>query len=107
MKPRKKLIEEAKADGTLDKCDRLTCANLLLEISRKLFLKAGEELKRRNLFLPRDLGQFRKNSPDGTFPGTRRYSYYNGHIGSKDWSGEIDTYTEKIIKLLNLEKDFK
>lgn len=101
-------IEVAKADGTLDRLDRLTnAANLLLEVSSLLFVKAGRELERRDMLRYPDLGKYRKNTLDRRYVQNRKYRYFFGLIGSKDWSGEIDAYTEKIVKLLNLEEDYR
>lgn len=100
-------LEIAKADGTIDRLDRLTsAANLLLEISSNLFVKAGEELERRDMLRYRDLGKYRKNAFDSRYVQNRKYRFFHGLIGSKDWSGEIDAYTEKIVKLLNIEEDY-
>lgn len=55
MKPRKKIIEEAKADGTLDKCDRLiSAAFLLFVIAQDFYDEAGEKLKKHGLLLGED-----------------------------------------------------
>lgn len=55
MKPRKKLIEEAKADGTLDKCDRLiSSAFLLFVIAQDFYDEAGEKLSKHKLLLGED-----------------------------------------------------
>lgn len=109
MKPRKKLIEEAKADGTLDKCDRLiSSAFLLFVIAQDFYDEAGEKLSKHKLLLGEDKKQFNK-SIDEMNKYTRDFAqtFLNGREGGQMFSEDWGIYKDKILKLLELEEDYK
>lgn len=108
MKPRKKLIEEATADGTLAKCDRLiSAAFLLFTIAQDFYNEAGTKLSKHKLLLGEDKKQFNK-SVDEMCKYTRDFAHTFldgrevGELFREDWQN----YEEKIIKLLELEEDY-
>ena len=109
MKPRKKLIEEAKADGTLDKCDRLiSAAFLLFAIAQDFYDEAGEKLKKHGLLLGEDKKQFNK-SIDEMCKYTRDFSqtFLNGREGGKMFNEDWEKYEKERIELLEIKEDFK
>lgn len=109
MKPRKKIIEEAKADGTLDKCDRLiSSAFLLFVIAKDFYDEAGEKLKKHGLLLGEDKKQFNK-SIDEMCKYTRDFSqtFLNGREGGKMFNEDWEKYEKEIIELLEIKEDFK
>lgn len=109
MKPRKKLIEEAKSDGTLDKCDRLiSAAFLFFVIAQDFYDEAGEKLLKHKLLLGEDKKQFNKSIEEMS-KYTRDFSqtFLDGREGGRLFNEEWGLYKDKILKLLELEEDYK
>lgn len=109
MKPRKTLIEEAKADGTLDKCDRLiSSAFLLFVIAQDFYDEAGEKLLKHKLLLGEDKKQFNKSIEEmSKYTRDFAQTFLNGREGGRMFSEDWGTYKDKILKLLELEEDYK